>query len=486
MKKLILLSILIISVAAAAIPQIIGAKVEDTFRIEHEEAAKDASLSGVDIELIDYQRSYLDATATTRISFAFPDSKDIKKQQTISFDMLHKISHMPQIDEQVIASVDSELILSDEINTKLDQLFKGQSPLVIKTRIFFDGHQDGTINSPDAKGQIGGDNKDIAIDWQGINGSLWQSAERDNITFNVNLPGITMSPIKAQAITPDGENNDTMSFHELSYSGKMQRSTNGMWLGDFEGRIASIALDVKKEETPFSMLINKIGIKGNQSESNGLINGGGAITAKSININGFMLSNAVYDIAIENIDADAVVAWQKTAGKLMQGKVDPVKGLEPLAKYIPALFNAHPAIHIKNLSVDSPMGHIAFKLNTRVTGKWDDLMLQNPTLIVPLLKIDLDADLPKAIVVSGLKKQIRSAMMQQATLSGTEIDAEKIEATVNQVVEQQLSGIITQGFIKENETQLQSHIVFDAGKLTVNGVDASQMIGAMMHQGKAQ
>ena len=483
MKKIILLPILIIGAAASAAPYLIGTTVEDSLRLELEEAAKDAAMSGFTIELVDYQRNYLDATATSRISFAMPNGN---KQQSTSLDMQHKISHIPQILEQVIASVDTELLLSDETKAELDPLFKGQSPLLIKTRIFLDGHQDASIHSPDVKGQLSKDGKDIAIDWRGINGYLWQSAERDNITFNAHLPGMTMNPIKAQSNASDGAKDETLSLQELRYSGKMHRGNNGMWLGDVEGSVDSIAVDANNEGEAFSLLINNIGIKGNQNESNGLINGGGAFTANSINVNGFLLSNAVYDVAIENIDADTVLAWQETAGTMMQNKIDPAKGLEPLAKHIPALFNAHPALQIKNLSVDSPMGRFAFKLDASVKGKWEDKMLQNPVLLVPALKLDLDADLPKAIAVMLMKKQISDALIQQATLSGTEINAEQLDAHVNQVIEQQLGGLITQGYIKEDKAQLQSHITFNDSKLTVNGVDASQIIAAIMMQANSK
>ena len=485
MKKLILLPVLVISMAAAAIPYFIGTTVEDTFHLELEEAAKDSARSGINVELIDYQRNYLDATATTRFSIVLPDSEDINKQQTISFDMLHTISHIPQINEQVIATADTELVFNDEMKAELDQLFKGQSPLVIKTRIFFDGHQDGSIHSSSFKGQVG-DNKEIAIDWQGMDGQLWQSPERNNLTFKINFPGVAMNSVKTPASATDGAKENTISLRELNYSGKMQRGTQGMWLGSIAGSIDSIAVDVVEEGNPFSILISDISFKGDQRESNGLISGGAAITANDINVNGFLLSNAVYEIAVENIDANALVAWTETATKITQGNADPNQPFEPLVKYIPALFNAHPVMSVKDLSVDSPMGRFAFMLNTSVTGKWDDTMLQNPTLIVPMLKIDLNANLPKSIVVLGLKKQIRNALMQQATLNDTEINAEQIEAMVDQAVEQQLAAMTSRGYIKENESQLQSLIAFDAGLLTINGVDATPLIDLMMQQAKTQ
>jgi uncharacterized protein YdgA (DUF945 family) len=193
-----------------------------------------------------------------------------------------------------------------------------------------------------------------------------------------------------------------------------------------------------------------------------------------------MLSNAVYDFALENIDADAVVAWQKTAAKMMRGGVAPDKAFEPMAENIPALFNAHPVLKINDISVDSPMGRFALKVNSSITGEWDDMLLQSPVMIVPMLKLDLEANLPRLVVVSMLKQQIHATVLQQAALSEAEMTAEELEAAVNQGVEQQLGGMIAQGFIKESGAQLQTHVEFAQGKLMVNGVDASAMLGGMM------
>ena len=489
MKKLILLLILLIAAALPAVPYYIGTTVEETIRTEMKEAAKDAALSGFDVELVDYQRGFLDATATTRVSILVPQGKE---KESISFDMKHNISHIPQIDKQVIATVDSELVLSDEIAEKVDQLFQGQSPLEMKTLIFFDGHQEGTINSPSAYGQISG-KKTVSVDWQGLTGSVWQDAGRDNITFKIHLPGVTVSPLQDEPVAdnsaePDiaqvsvAESSDAQSvaLKGLRYSGNMQRGESGMWHGDAAGSISSISANIEDKGMPLTLLINSIDIKGQQSESNGMINANGALTANSINVNGFLLSNAIYDIAIENIDAGAMVAWQETAGKMMKGEVDPKNPMEPMVEHIPALFNAHPVIKINDISVDSPMGRFAFKMNTSVNGEWDDMILQNPAMAIPMLKVDLNADLPRNIVVSAIKDKVRNTLLMQAAMSDTEMSAEDIEAAASQAVEQQLGAMIAQGFVQESEGQLQSHIVFDAGKLTINGVDASPMLGGMM------
>jgi uncharacterized protein YdgA (DUF945 family) len=488
MKKLILSILLVVAAAIPTVPYFISTTVEQTFRTEHEEAATDAAPSGVSIELVDYQRGYLDATATSRISILVPEGKE-----TITLDLRHHISHLPQLDRQVIATVTTELVLTNEAAQTVAQLFKGQTPLSISTLIFLDGHQEGTFHSPSASGQIS-DKETVAIEWQGLEGTAWQSAARDRLTFNIFAPGITLRPVEDEPLADNGtepvvtpasvsadDKAESIALMALRYQGDMQRAASGMWMGKGEGSIASFAINVTdKEGAPTSVLINSIGMKGEQQESNGLINAGGAFTANSINVNGFMLSNAVYDIAIENIDTTAMLAWQKTAAKMMKGEVAPDQAFAPMADYIPALFNAHPVLKINDLSVDSPMGRFAVKLDTRINGEWNEVMLENPAMIIPVIKLSLEASVPRSVVVTGLNGQAHNAILTQAAASETTITPEELESAVNQAVAQQLDGMIAQGFIKENAAQLETSIEFDAGKLTVNGMDASPMMGMML------
>jgi uncharacterized protein YdgA (DUF945 family) len=151
-----------------------------------------------------------------------------------------------------------------------------------------------------------------------------------------------------------------------------------------------------------------------------------------------------------------------------------------MREHLPALFNAHPVLKINDLSVDSPMGRFALKMETSLNGEWNEMLLENPALLATRLKANLDASVPRNIVVSALQGKVRNAILAQAAASETEITPEELEATTNQAVEQQLSGLIAQGFIKENAAQLDSRIEFNAGNLSINGMDASPLMGMIM------
>lgn len=469
MKKLLLIIIVLIAAAAPAVPYYIGTTVEASFHAEHEEMAKELALSGFNIELVDYQRELFNATATSRVTIIVPEVKE-----AISFDFNHRIDHTPQPTAQVIATVESELVLSDEIAETLQPLFKGVAPLTANTRIFFDGHQDGTFFSPAASGEFT-DKETVAVEWKGMQGTVWQNATRDRATFNMTLPGMVVSPVKTEP------SDESASISNIQYAGDLYKGESGFWHGKATGSIDGIDVNFTPEMAePFAMQIKTIEVKGEQNENNGLVNASGVMTSKSIKVNDFEVTNATYDVAIENLDAKAMQAWQQTAQQMMQSNdptADPMAGL---SEHLPALFNAHPTIRINDLSVDSPMGRFAFKLNTSITGEWNDMLLENPAMLAGMVKADLDANVPRSVVVGALQQQVRNSIVTQAAINEVEMTEEEIDNAVEQSVNQQLTGLIAQGFIKENATQLESRVEYEAGKLLVNGMDASPLVGAMM------
>ena len=469
MKKILLIIILLIAAAVPAVPYYIGTTVEASFHTEHEEMAKELALSGFDIELVDYQRELFNATATSRISIIVPDQKE-----SISFDIHHRIDHTPQPAAQIIATVDSELVLSDEVAETLAPLFKGEAPLTVNTRIFLDGHQDGTLNSPAASGEFT-DKETVTVEWEGMQGTVWQNATRDRATFNMTLPGMVLSPVKSEP------SEESVSISNIQYDGDLYNGESGFWHGKANATIAGIDVNVAaKAAEALAMQIKTIELKGEQSESNGLVQASGVMTSKSINVNGFEVTNATYDVAIENLDSRALQAWQQTVQELIKNNDPNADPMASLSEHLPALFNAHPTIRINDLSVDSPMGRFAFKLNASLIGEWSDMLLENPAMFAGMVKADLDANVPRSVVVGALQGQVRAAIMTQAAINEVEMTEEEIHNAVEKSVNQQLTGLIAQGFIKENATQLETRVEYEAGQLLVNGLDASPMVGAMM------
>lgn len=112
---------------AGAVPSAanyIGKTVEEGIRTEHAKLQQEAALFGFKIELVDYVRQLYDAKATTRITLANP-----KQDDEFVLELKHRISHIPQPFKQVIATVDSEFVITEKAGEVLAPLFKDKAPL---------------------------------------------------------------------------------------------------------------------------------------------------------------------------------------------------------------------------------------------------------------------------------------------------------------------------------------------------------------------
>lgn len=147
-----------------------------------------------------------------------------------------------------------------------------------------------------------------------------------------------------------------------------------------------------------------------------------------------------------------------------------------MREHLPALINAHPIIKINELSVMSQEGRFALTMEARLNGEWNDMLLENPLLLTSQLEANLTASVPRSTVVTTLQEKVRQAILTQAAAS----EGEDLKSAVEQGVSQQLSALLDQGYIKENGGQLESRVAYNAGQLTINGMDASPLMGAMM------
>jgi uncharacterized protein YdgA (DUF945 family) len=204
------------------------------------------------------------------------------------------------------------------------------------------------------------------------------------------------------------------------------------------------------------------------------------MTSNRLSVNGFDLTKASYDVAVENLDAQVLRAWQTTLSQMMRGTTQAAEPFAPLVEQLPALVNAEPVIKINDMSVESPMGRFALKVDSRITGKWDDMLLHNPALLATMITADIDASVPRGIVVSAMQDNVRRAVLAQNAANDGKMNPEEIDELVQQSVGQQLSGLLGQGYLKENGTQLETRVEYNAGRLQINGLDGAPLMGTMM------
>jgi uncharacterized protein YdgA (DUF945 family) len=473
-KTVIFMIFMLIAGAVPTAANHIGKTVEQGMRLEHAAIQQEFALSGLKIELIDYQRQLYSARATTRITIAAPQ-KDNAAADELVLEFKHRISHIPQPFKQVIASVDSQLVISGEAAKILTPLFNGEPPLTSHTLIFFDGHQEGTLYSPAATGPIVG-SENTSVEWQGLTGSAWQSAQLDKMKFNMNMPRLVIHS------TTEHQPN-SFNFSNVNYQADMDRGSGTMWGGTAQMDIASVVVDISNSKGSHSINIDTIKLNSSQGERSGLAYGDAVMKAKSITVNEFNVTDVNYDVTVENLDIKALRTLQAALQEITNGTTKPAKPtqpLQPLQAHLAALYNAHPLLRINELSLHSSLGRFLLKLELASSGQWDDALLNNPALLTTMLKIDIDASVPRHAVELALEKRVQESLRAQAAASDRElIDTELAEATT-QSIKQQLQGLLSLGYIKANAEQFESRLQYNAGQLTLNGIDASPLAGIMM------
>jgi len=490
MKKIIIIPIVIIAAAIPAVPYFIGTSVEKTFRNEIEQASSQGALSGAQVELVSYQRGIFSASAETSFTYQNPNGKD-----KLTFNVTHHIDHTPHPLDQVLATVDSKLQPNGSVQELLSPLFKELSPIQVTTRVYIDGHQEGTVFSPAVTGQLDGA-KAGKLEWKGLQGSVWQSATRDHIKVQLTAPGIhynksategqahdaSMKVPSESAPSAANEAPKALAINDLSYEADMTKTPSGLWASN--GSMAASQIEAtfaEKDGSDINIAIDNTNFKAEQSEINGLLQISGIIKASSINANGMILKDAVYDIAVENIDSKAMKALQSEMKQIAEAESKNTDPLAMLLPHLPALVNAQPVIKINEISVNGPMGHFALSMKSQIKGQWNDMLAQNPLLLMQMLVAELQAEVPRSVVASALEERVRDAIISQLENSDQEINDTDLDEMVKQGVEQQLASLIAQGYIKEKQTQLVTNVAFNAGQLTVNGQDASPLLGMLMN-----
>lgn len=468
MKTIIFMFFMLVAGAVPSAANYIGKTVEEGIRTEHAKLQQEAALFGFKIELVDYVRQLYDAKATTRITLANP-----KQDDEFVLELKHRISHIPQPFKQVIATVDSEFVITEKAGEVLAPLFKDKAPFTSHALIFFDGHQEGTFQSPAASGELAGADG-TTIEWQGLTGNAWQSAQLDNLKLNLDMP-------KLQLGSADTNRPNAFALHKLKYDANMTKGASGMWGGDSKVDIASFDANITdKQGSHTTINIDGINIHGTQSENNGLANGAGIIKSNRIIFNGFSVTDLTYDVAVENIDIEAIMAMQTAIQEMVNNPSEDADPTQPLLAHLPALYNAHPVLKINELSVNSPMGRFVLKMDISSMGEWNDMILQNPVMLTTMLKTNINASVPRSVVEIAMRQEIQKKIVAQAVANDIELSEEEFEKAVAKSVNQQIDGLIQMGYIKVNEGQLESKLEYNAGQIAINGIDASPLAGAMM------
>ena len=464
MKKILIAGTTVIGAAVLVAPYFIGEHAEKQFTQGHEWLQQEIIYPQVSVQQGEYRKSWFSSETSTRVTI----TPAAEGEEPVSFELLHHINQLPL--PTGMMRVQSELVLPAEVSEKLEEYFNGAPLLTAQTVVGYGGSTTTTLTSPGYSGPLKSDEA-LQLDWQGLEGSISSDSQMRHVSASLSAPGLSFE---------DGEGKVTLS--QLHYNTEIVRGMHDLWFGTSGASMEQIEIDVETPESgPTRMQMNNARLTTEQREDDTRVDIDGKLTFDTIEVNGFSVSDGVYDVAYHNLDAASLGQLNSSVKQLMQEQPqDPSLLFAGMMPHLQGLFSQKPELAIRQLQVETPMGTVSGKLHMALTDVLNDAVMQDPTMLMDIVKIDLDASLPKPMLMGLLSTSASNTVMQIAKAQGQELSAEELAEQSSALMQQQLQGLLAQQLMVEQGDNYATSIQYNQQKLMINDQDATPMISALL------
>ena len=175
-KALIAGTIIVLAGIGAAVPYITGTQAETAFRTNLEALAQHPQL---ETRLTRYDRGWLGATASSRVTLILPDDR-------IRLRLRHNVRHGPRPGVSGLAAMSTRPVIPDEHQATVRHYFGEAAPLTADLHIDFTGNQTLTVDSP-AFVKAAHTDPDTEVEWGGLSGQVKIAADHGHVDVVVAL-----------------------------------------------------------------------------------------------------------------------------------------------------------------------------------------------------------------------------------------------------------------------------------------------------------
>jgi len=249
-----------------------------------------------------------------------------------------------------------------------------------------------------------------------------------------------------QLVTPEAN----VVVGKLTGRSQKQLSAEGLWLGDDDFILSAMSINVNKSlanasgEMPTNSTIKGLGIFAHSEvDGSNLVKGHASITVKDVVVeNKSVASDFKLTIAMERLQTKALLAITRKMSEhqrlaMQSGNPGRPPGLAMVRSEVAAILAAGPVFKITTLQATTEHGKVDVDLEATI--KVDDLAaLQNPLLLMMAVQAAGNASVPAVLIENTPLAAFAPAF-------------------------------IDQGYIKNEQGQLQTKAKFRQGQLTLNG-----------------
>jgi len=412
----------------------------------------------------DYQRRWLDADASSSVTLSIPNDP-------LTLELKHQIKHGPSLAGMDAYTITTTPVIPEKISAEIAHYFGDATPLLITTRVHLDGREENEITSPAFTGSAL-KKPEVAIEWQGVSGTLNHNKEKDHGVAKMTAPGLKVSDSKAE-----------MVVGPITLSADMTRQREKVWTGDSQMAMESIAFKFSDPAKP-NFRLDNLRIASNQSaETEQLHTVNVTIEADQITVDDYKLTNPGYAVEIKHLDIDAWTELNEKLTEIQATSSDPriagqMAGIAFVSS-LPAILKSGPEFTITRLGAETPDGTVNSMLRLAYTGN-GQLQLDAPVAMLMDLEGEFEFEIPQTLMRKAISESSKKRILAMAAAKKLEYSNEELETMATQAVETQLNLFLQQKWLLAEGESYQTKITYNKGQLTINGESANQLFSMMM------
>jgi len=468
MKKLVGVIVVILVLAAAGFVGAAywsGARAERWYQEALAEGAKNAN---VKFTTVRYQRGLFSSQAVTRVQVILPEGSETKEADP-SFSIRQDIYHgplplagrgIPGVPMQwggavIRATLDPD---SSAWTRELAKLYGKLEPVVVISRVAFDGTSDTQITMPPLT--LSNIEDLQSLRFSGLQGQFQVAPRGAAVQGQLTVDSLDL--VGKPAANGGGQ----VKLGGLGLSVNQRKGAFDLLFGDSSFKINELnALD-QSSGTPF--VTTNLTIAGALSPQGAQqVAGEVVIKADKVTVDQQSGSGSL-KLALRNLDGVTVARLQQWQQKLASQPEDP-QALDELIKLLKTLLRGKP-----EFTLDSQAKLTQGDWQGKLTLNFQDfgaanLLLDPSALLGALEKGTADVAASKTLVEALLIGTVKEQLMAQAKGQDKPASESAIQNLAAQQVAQQLQGLTAAGFIRLEGNQYRSSARFEGGKLLVNG-----------------
>jgi uncharacterized protein YdgA (DUF945 family) len=443
---LLVIAVIVLGYPLAA--WIIGFSVERQIDAREQLALRQAGPYASIVER-SYHRGVYGATEVVTFGLGPPTLKTIPGAGGLSslrVTVRNTIHHgpLPRLRTVALATVDTELVLPPAVQKRIDTLLGGKKVIDLHTTLGWLGGYQSDFSSPAFSGEIA---PNTTLSSSGIVGTSTATHNMASATSDVTAKSLSVA-----------DNQFQLQLDDLHIKAATQLAFKELNVGDVSFTLGRLdARSKKDDEADKKALLQQVALIGKTSVTGDYLDLRGSLTAASVQAPKFTASKLGYEFSMSHVYGPSFV--DLINGMRDAGRDVSADGAAASQQKLAELFRKDgievlvhdPVIEISRIGFVMPEGELNFSAKFAAPGlKREDVTTAGPAMTAALVQhLQAQADI-----------RVDTDLLDKLT-EGTPGNGDKFAA--------QVRAFEGQGYIAHDGKALTTHLVFEHGKLSVNG-----------------